>query len=129
MVLLDSSIWIAVARDKLRLRDVVPRGVPIATCPMVIHEVLRGARDEKRHDAARETLFETRILDAPTPLVRFEEAAKLYRACRQAGVTPSSSDALIAACAISHDVPLLHVDNDFLHIARVAPRLRLVTPS
>lgn len=64
------------------------------------------------------------VLDAPTPFERFEEAAQLYLLCRDAGVTPSATDCLVAACAIAHRIPLLHDDADFLHIARVAP-LRL----
>jgi predicted nucleic acid-binding protein len=90
-------------------------------------EVLRGSRPE-RYEKNRTLLMSVEMLDAPTPFKRFEEAAQLYRRCRERGVTPSVSDCLVAACAIAHDVPLLHNDADFTHIARVAP-LKLFTRS
>lgn len=66
------------------------------------------------------------MLDDPTPLDRFEEAALIYLRCRRAGVTPSATDCLVAACAIAHGIRLLHDDADFNHIARVVPALQLL---
>jgi predicted nucleic acid-binding protein len=127
VVLVDSSIFIRVEHAHAAFADLVP-DEEIATCPMVILEVLRGTRDARRYAATREMMTSFEILDEPTPLVRFEEAAKLYLRCRAAGVTPSTADCLIAACAIAHNVPLLHDDQDFLHIARIAP-LRIFSRS
>jgi predicted nucleic acid-binding protein len=104
----------------------IPEEETIATCPMILHEVLRGTQDARGYALALDSFLSTEILDSPTPLSRFEQAAKLYLHCRDAGVTPSSSDCLIAACAIGHQIPLFHQDTDFDHIARVAP-LRLFT--
>jgi predicted nucleic acid-binding protein len=60
------------------------------------------------------------MLDEPTPMEAFEEAAYIYRRCRDTGyVIGSSHDCLIAACAIRHRVPLLHRDQDFEKIAAV----------
>jgi len=54
------------------------------------------------------------------------EAARIYGACRAAGVTIRSSvDCLIARIAIEHDLALLHDDRDFEDIARVVSELRL----
>ena len=49
------------------------------------------------------------------------EAIALYRRARRAGVTVrSSADCLIAACAIRHDLTVLHVDRDFTQLARIS---------
>jgi predicted nucleic acid-binding protein len=54
------------------------------------------------------------------------EAARLYQACRAAGVTIRSTiDCFIAQLAIEQDLVLLHGDRDFKRMAEVAPNLRL----
>lgn len=118
-----------VEHGRIRLPDLVPYDEMVATCPIIVHEVLRGTRNGQRYQAAREMLVTAMMLDGPTPLSRFEEAARLYLECRSAGVTPSSVDCLIAVCAIAHRVPLLHRDSDFTEIARVVSRLQIFSPS
>jgi predicted nucleic acid-binding protein len=119
VVLVDSSAWIEVLRGALDLRRVV-RGV-VAVCPPVVQEVLQGARSEREYQFSREMLLRARMLEPSMYLDVFEEAAQLYRACRAAGFTiRSSHDCLVAVCAIRNDVPLLHGDSDFEHIARVS---------
>lgn len=121
MRLLDSSVWVLVEHGRLELRDLIPPDEPIATCPVVVSEVLRGTRGPKQYGIAHALLMSAVMLDAPTPLERFEEAARSYLACRDAGVTPSSVDCLVAACAIANEAILFHRDSDFDHIARVLP--------
>jgi predicted nucleic acid-binding protein len=49
-------------------------------------------------------------------------AARLLVDCRRAGFSPRSTiDCCIAQQAIRHDVTLIHDDNDYEQIARVAP--------
>ena len=124
MVLVDSSTWVRVEHERISLADVAPNET-VAVCPVVILEVLRGAR---QYAATRKMLMAVEILDDPTPLARFEEAARLYRECRKAGVTPSAVDCLVAACAIAHGITLVHNDADFEHIAHVTG-LKLFTRS
>ena len=51
----------------------------------------------------------------------FEAAADLYRSARRAGFTVrSSTDCLIAACALRHDLEVLHRDRDFPALASVS---------
>jgi predicted nucleic acid-binding protein len=100
----------------------------VATCPIVVTEVLRGTQDSGRYCLAFDALMNSTMLDAPTPLLRFEQAARLYLRCRGEGVTPSTADCLVAACAIANNVPLLHRDADFDHIAR-ATSLKIFTRS
>jgi predicted nucleic acid-binding protein len=62
------------------------------------------------------------MIDAPIPIERYEEGARLFMTCRDAGFTIRKSvDCLIAACALAHRLPLLHNDRDFKHIAKLFP--------
>jgi predicted nucleic acid-binding protein len=127
VVLVDSSAWIQVERQRVNLGDLIDDA--IAVCPVVVMEVLRGARDLKRYETGREMFRFVKLLDAPTPLTRFEEAARIYIQCRNAGITPSTSDCLVAACAIAHRIPLAHNDRDFVLISTVVPELQLLSRS
>ncbi|HVG23339.1 MAG TPA: PIN domain-containing protein [Thermoanaerobaculia bacterium] len=127
MVLVDSSLWIAVERGYVDFLDLVPPTEEIAICPIVVLEVMRGTTPE-RHRKMLRLLLRATMLDSPTPLERFEAAVELFVRCRNEGITPSTPDSLIAACAIAHDVPLLHDDSDFDRIAAVTS-LKLVTRS
>lgn len=120
VVLVDTSIWIAIDRGWTTLSDLIDEDEEIACCPIVLTEVLQGVRAGE-YQAVLELLLNMTLLDSPTPLERFEHAARLYLRCRDVGVTPSVPDCLIAACAIAHNVALLHNDTDFLHIARAVP--------
>jgi predicted nucleic acid-binding protein len=124
--LVDSTIWVAAERG-LAIAKLVGADETLACCPVVLTEVLRGTRIN-HYVRTRAMLMKATMLDSPTPLARFEEAAQLYLRCHSVGITPSVPDCLVAACAIAHDIPLLHEDLDFLHIARVAP-LKLFTRS
>lgn len=124
MVLVDSSIWVQIEREGYDLGARVPYR-EIATCPPIVQEVLQGSDTEARYRLNEMTLRAVHMLDDPMPLVRFEEAARLYRDCWKAGFQLRSGvDCLIAVCAMVFDVPILARDRDFAHIAKVAP-LRL----
>jgi predicted nucleic acid-binding protein len=100
----------------------VPEVAEIATCPVIVQEVLRGVQSRKHYRMLRDTLFGTIMLDSPTPLERFEQAAQVYLACRDKAITPRSGiDCLIAATALAYDATVLHDDRDFEHIAKVLP--------
>ena len=50
-----------------------------------------------------------------------EEAVQLYRSARSAGLTVrSGTDCLIAACAIRHNLTVLHHDRDFDSLAEIS---------
>lgn len=128
MVLVDTSIWVLAGRKAWSLARYAI-GEPVAICPPVVQELLQGTEDAQRFEATRAVLGGAYMLDAPMPLERYEEAARIYLACREAGYTiRSSNDCLIAACAIAHGIPLLCDDRDFVYIARVRS-LRVLTRS
>ncbi len=123
MTLVDTSVWIAVfqRRSPLRIESIVDFD-DIVTCLPVIQEVLQGFRDEGAYRTAQEALLALPLVEAPMETSLFLEAAGLYRAARRRGLTVrSSTDCLIAACALRHDMTVLHHDRDFGMIADVAP--------
>ena len=120
MVLVDTSVWVLVGRGLFDLDAAVPED-DLVTCPPVYQESLQGASAEE-FGLLRRLLLRLEMLDATVPFARYEYAVDLYGRCRKKGLTIRSSvDCLIAATAIMHDVPVLHNDRDFDHIARVAP--------
>jgi hypothetical protein len=61
------------------------------------------------------------VVESPLHLEVFSEAVDLYRAARRAGLTVRSSvDCLIAACAIRHDLEVLHRDRDYTALAEIS---------
>lgn len=92
----------------------------------VLLEVMSGA---SRHAVARtQRLLEAQHLEALSPKLDWLDAATIYRELRWRGVTIRSQiDALIAAVAIRLDLPVLHHDRDYEHIAQHTA-LRVVDP-
>jgi predicted nucleic acid-binding protein len=122
VVLVDTSIWIDVFRKPSRLRlEEVADFDEIVTCLPVIQEVLQGFDREADYRRAREAMWSLPIVEAPIGAGVIDEAVDLYRRARRAGVTVRSSvDCVIAACALRHDLTVLHVDRDFTNLARVS---------
>ena len=122
VVLVDTSVWIEVFRRPSRLTlTTITELDEIVTCLPVIQEVLQGFRDERAFRLAREALFAFPIVESPVRSEVFEEAIHLYRAARRAGLTIRSGvDCLIAACALRHDLTVVHQDRDFGAIAEVS---------
>ena len=123
MVLVDSSVWIAVFRSRPRLRlDAVVEWDEIVTCLPVIQEVVQGFADERAFTTAREAMFALPIVESPLSRHVYEDAIGIYRSARRAGLTVRSGvDCLIAACAIRNGLDVLHCDRDYDAIARIAP--------
>ena len=122
MVLVDTSIWIDVFRkpSRLRLEDVADFD-EIVTCLPVIQEVLQGFDREADFRRASEAMWSLPIVESPLGAGLIDDAVDLYRRARRAGVTVRSSvDCVIAACALRHNLPVLHVDRDFTNLARVS---------
>jgi hypothetical protein len=122
MTLVDTSVWIEVfrARRPLALEAVVPFD-DVVTCLPVVQEVLQGFQDERAYRTAREAMLALPVVESPLPAERFVEAATLYRTARRAGLTVRSAiDCLIAACALRHDLTVLHRNRDFSALARIS---------
>ena len=123
MILVDTSIWIAVfAKDSpLSLQQVLDFE-EVATCLPVVREVLQGFRAESAYRTARDALLSLPIVESPMGESLFLEAANLYRAARRRGLTVrSSTDCVIAACALRHDLEVIHHDRDYQLLSVVSP--------
>jgi predicted nucleic acid-binding protein len=85
---------------------------------VILMELLAGMRSGAPVRDLRSRLLSFRILTLEG-LGDFEEAALIYRSCRDAGETlRSMSDCLIAVPVIRSGAALLHNDADFAVIAR-----------
>ena len=124
MILVDTSVWIAVLRDKSgnlqeAFRSRIGSDVD-ALSRFNQLELLQGARD------VREWLLLDDYLSTQFYLETFEttwrEAARIYFDLRRSGTTLASAvDCCIAQIAMENDATLLHRDRDFESIARVRP--------
>lgn len=121
MVLVDTSVWIETFRKSkpLDLEAFVDFDA-VVTCLPIVQEVLQGFRDEAAYRKAHTAMFSLPIVESPLTEDVFEDAVGIYRSARRAGITiRSSTDCLIAACAMRHDLEVLHRDRDFPAIARI----------
>lgn len=124
LILVDTSVWIEVFRkpSRFQLSSSLASLDEVVTCLPVIQEVLQGFLDDGAFRTASDAMFALPILESPLTQEVFEEGVRLYRTARKAGITVRSSvDCLIAACAIRHNVLVLHHDRDFEMLARVSP--------
>jgi predicted nucleic acid-binding protein len=124
MILIDTSVWIAVLRDRSgNLQEAVRSRIGSEVYALSRFnqlELLQGARD------GREWLLLDDYLSTQLYLEAFEttwrEAARIYFDLRRRGTTLASTvDCCIAQIAIENDATLLHRDRDFESIARVRP--------
>jgi predicted nucleic acid-binding protein len=122
VVLVDTSVWIEVFRRRrpLALESVVDFD-DVVTCLPVIQEVLQGFDREDQFRQAQAAMWALPIVESPLTPAVVDDAVGLYRRARRAGLTIRSGvDCLIAACALRHDLTVLHVDRDFTALSRVS---------
>ena len=124
MILADTSAWVEYDRatgspvDR-RMAELVETGGPIVVTEPVVMEVVAGARDDRREADLRRLLLGFRLLRFDAP-IDFDAAARIYRRCRAAGVTPRGMvDCMIAAVAWRRHATLLAHDADLDRVARV----------
>jgi len=127
----DTSIWINYLSKRPgpaaeRLDKLVADGVPFALTPIILQEVLQGARSANEFKRLRLNLLTQRFLFPVDPIETHVAAAGIYARCRGAGVTPRSLvDCFIAQVAIENNAPVLHNDVDFNRMAQVIPGLAI----
>lgn len=124
MVLVDTSIWIDVFRDrrgtKRRALEHAVGDEDIVLTRFQQLELLQGARDERNWGLLSSYLESQEFLEMTA--VSWTEAARTYFDLRRRGKSVRSPIACcIAQLAIDHRVRLLHRDRDFLTIASLRP--------
>jgi hypothetical protein len=121
--LLDTSIFIA--REQARPVGALPDEVAVSV--VTIGELELGvlaATDPDVRARRADTLALARAAD-PLPVSEavIGAFARLVHDCREAGARPKILDALIAATAVEHGLPVVTQDDDFATIAAAHARL------
>ncbi len=125
MILADSSAWAEYDRatgsvTDLRLSELIAADGPVAVTEPVIMEVLAGARSDAREADLRRLLLRFHLCHFAAP-ADFDSAVRIYRRCRQTGITPRGLvDCMIAAVAWRHGATILACDADLHRVAGVA---------
>ena len=124
MILVDTSAWVEYDRATgsmadQRIAELIAADGPLMFTEPVLMEVSAGARSDAREEDLRRMLLRFRLahFDAVTD---FDAATRIYRRCRQAGVTPRGMvDCMIAAVAYRRALALLAWDADMFRVAQV----------
>jgi predicted nucleic acid-binding protein len=124
MILVDTSVWIEIFREKTGniakafKERIGPENHVITRFNQL--ELLQGARGVKEWDLLETYLSTQYYLEASENT--WPEAARIYFELRRKGVTINSPvDCCIAQIALEHGAFLLHRDKDFERISRVRP--------
>lgn len=124
MILADTSAWVEFDRKtgspvNQRVAQLIATDGPLATTEPVVMEVVAGARGAEREAELRRLLARFELLRFD-PVADFDAAARIYRRCRRAGVTPRGLvDCMIASVAARHRAALLATDADLVRVAGV----------
>jgi hypothetical protein len=117
VILVDTSVWIALTRGAVRIDW--EEMEDFAICGPVLQEILQGLDDSAAAMEFRLGLGHLAVVGDPVALDAFAEAAEIYRIGRSKGYTiRSSADCLIAAIANRANVGVWHRDRDYDNIAR-----------
>ena len=124
MILIDTSIWIRVFRDKQgleaqRIQEWI-NGRKIVLTRFIQLELLQGCRDEKEWQLLSSYLEGQTYIEPKSST--WQAAARLYFDLRRQGLTVRSPiDCCIAQIALENSLILLHDDKDYLVIAKIRP--------
>ena len=129
-VLVDTSVWslalrcpknVALSPEQQNvvtaLADLMRDGRAVMM-GAIRQELLSGIKTQAGFDALKNTL--TAFEDLPLAMADYEKAAEVFNTCRTNGVQGSSTDFLICAVSINHQLPIFSVDNDFLNYQKYA---------
>jgi predicted nucleic acid-binding protein len=126
LILVDTSVWIDVLRDRqgdlvAAFRDRI--GLEICLlCRFTQLELLQGAKNENEWENLDEYLSSQYYLEVSE--ITWREAARIYFELRRKGITINSPvDCCIAQIAIESGALLMHRDEDFERIAQIRPLL------
>lgn len=131
-MIVDTSAWIDYSQMRgtpaeERLMQAISRREVFFIPPLVVQEVLQGAKNPMHYVQLQEQIERVPMYRSNNWLGIHRHAAMLYARCRWKGITiRSSNDCFIAACALESELPLLANDKDFVFIAQVEPKLKLL---
>lgn len=117
MIAVDSSVWIALIRDRdtpevIRLRAIW-NPARIIVGDIVLLEVLRGARSDRHAAYLQKELATFAQVTMLSPEIAVKAAAN-FRLLRAKGITiRKTADLIIGTYCMEHGHSLLHADRDF----------------
>lgn len=127
MILVDTSVLIDFLSGTGNaataiLEEAVRDDLDFCLLPVIVQEVLQGARDEAEWRTLKDYLGSQFIFQPEDPLESCIKAGRIFFDCRRKGLTVrSATDCFIAQVALQNKMTLLHSDRDFETIARVRP--------
>jgi len=124
-LVVDTSAWIDFfsGREVPTLEEALSQGTIILP-PIVISELITGARTPRDRAAVQDLIADLKIAD--TPLGHWVRVGELRRDLDQRGLRVSIPDAHIAQCALDQNAWLLSRDRIFGDVAKMS-RLRVLT--
>ncbi len=122
MLLIDTSIWIEVLRDKSKVKAAKLRTIIAGRnyyLPIFSKmELLQGCKDEIEWAKISSYLMGQNYLEPNYDSI-WENSARLYFELRRKGITIRSNiDCAIAIIAMENNLTLYHCDRDFEEIAK-----------
>lgn len=122
LVLADTSVWVHFLRGSgIHFQErIVPLIMTdkLVTTPIIIMEILRGAKSQREYDKLSKDLAALRCFDVSAKV--WERASKLGYTLRHKGLNAPLTDTLIAAVAQEYNACLLHDDRHFEMIASIS---------
>ena len=119
LILADTTIWVHFLRGSgVKFQE---RLVPLllsdrlVTTPVIIMEILRGAKSSKEYDKLDRDLAALRCLEITAKV--WERSYRLAFTLRQHGINVPLTDTLIAATTQEYKTRLLHDDRHYTMIA------------
>jgi len=124
MTLVDASSWIEFLRGRdsepsQRVKTLLARG-SAAWCDMTLVELWNGAQGHVEKKALEELEAEVQLCAINEQV--WAKARLLARRSREKGVTVTSADIVIAACAANYHLELEHCDGHFDKILPIAKK-------
>jgi predicted nucleic acid-binding protein len=117
MILVDTSVWIAILRQELAVEK--DDYEEFYTCGPIVQEILQRFKDDPLTSQYTRFFMDVPRLSDPLRSELFVNAASIYRQGRRRGLTiRSAADCLIAAIALENDATVWHRDRDFDNIAK-----------
>jgi len=122
--LIDTSAWIETLRPtgdpEVRARvSALTTGDRAVLCDLVRLELWNGAQGVREHRLLRE--LEQQLETVPTTPEVWDRAREIARLARSKGLTVPAADLVIAACAESHELGLIHCDAHFETLEKLRP--------
>jgi predicted nucleic acid-binding protein len=116
-VILDSSIWIEIARGNKKIITFVSpylKKDKIFLVDLILAEVLRGARSEADYQS-----LQTLLEDLPMLSTNWRDVARLAYDVSRKGFNPPLADLYISNCAVENSIGIISKDKHFLSIASI----------